>query len=100
MNSYRQTQADNTISAVTTTEVQSDYPTTKKTLIHVYNTPGHRTYCGRKFLKLVPGVNLASASDLFGPKPLLSHEVLCEKCEATDEYQERYALYLLAEAGV
>jgi hypothetical protein len=100
MTYYRQTQADSTISAVTTTEVQSDYPGTIKNILHLYTHPGARTFCGRKFLKLSENVCIARSDDFFGNKPLRAHEKLCEQCEATDEYEERYALHLLAHVGV
>lgn len=64
-------------------------------ILHVYNTPGGRTLCGRKFLKLVPGISLANIRDILGPKPVQGHETLCPKCADTDEYRERYALWLL-----
>ena len=68
-------------------------------ILHLYNTSGGRTFCGRKFLKLAAGICIARAEDYFGPKPLRSHEKLCEECEGADEYAERYALWLLARVG-
>jgi hypothetical protein len=67
--------------------------------LHLYTHPGARTFCGRKFLKLSRGVSVARADDFFGEKPLMVVEKLCEKCEATLEYKERYGLWLLARVG-
>jgi hypothetical protein len=69
------------------------------TLLHLVPSAGARTFCGRKFLKLSKGVNVISADSFFGGNPpmlVLRKETLCEKCEDTEEYAERYGLWLLA----
>ncbi len=70
-----------------------------RNILHLYERPGGRTFCGRKFLRLAEGVCIASTSDFFGDKPLRPTEKLCKKCEASEQYKERYALWLLAKVG-
>ena len=79
-----------------TTIIDSVTPRTRKTL-HLYNTPGGRTFCGRKFIKLSYTVCSVNAADFFTDSGhLRDKETLCAECEDTDEYRERHALYLLS----